>query len=154
MLPIIESFPLRLAWQRKCLFRSICWAWLAAGRASPQPVPGLCAPSSHSPASPAHSKAENCCSAQAEIFADCCHEGLGCLKHLRLPINGNQHCSNSTECWVLAAAEKLPAEFFFKKPKQTVSSYQNKFCFNQCSKISVFIHIALLLRAAPDTDLG
>lgn len=121
MLPVIESFDLCLAWQRKCLFRSICWAWLAAGRACPQHVPGLCAPSSHSSASPPRSTAENYGSAQAEIFADCCHEGLGCFKHLRLPINGNQLCSSSTECWVLAAAENLSCKaaclIFLEKAK-------------------------------------
>lgn len=37
-----------------------------------------------------HSTAENYGSAQAEIFADCCHKGLGCFEHLRLPIDGNQ----------------------------------------------------------------
>lgn len=103
-----------------------------------------------------HCKAENCGSAQAQIFADCCHEGLGCLKHLRLPINGNQHCSNSTECWLLAAAENLSCKaaclIFLEKPKQIQVIKQ--VLLQSVWKNLIFYTHSPAFRAAPNIDLG
>lgn len=138
MLPVTESFDSCLAWQRKWFFRSICWAWLDQPSARPWAV---CSQHCLSPTLQSR-----------ELWLSTGTNICWLLSwRLRMPqtpqasLNGNQHCSNSTECWLLAAAENLSCKaacLILLEKAKTNSSYQVSFASISVAK-SQFLHTQL-----------